>query len=131
MPPGTDNATLHAAASTVSCPGGHIHVDNQTHQITREDRPPVTIPLQTIRVGDIAFAGVGGDMGARIGQTIRADSPIKNTIVVSQLAGTVGYILPDESYLHPGHGIGGSSLKPGCAEQAIPKGIAGLLADSK
>ena len=70
-------------------------------------------------------------MGTKIGQEIRADSPVRNTIVISQLAGTVGYILPDDSYVHPGHGVGGSPLKPGCAERAIPKALAGLLSQSR
>jgi len=127
MAPAVSNVTLQAAASTVTCPGGHVRVDNQTHQVTLEDRPPVAIPVAAIRIGDIAFAAVGGDMGTKIGQEIRADSPVKNTILVSQLAGAIGYILPDASYEHPGHGVAGSPLKAGCAAKAVPEGIAALL----
>jgi len=66
-------------------------------------------------------------MGTKIGQEIRAASPVKNTILVSQLAGAIGYILPDASYEHPGHGVAGSPLKAGCAAKAVPEGIAALL----
>jgi hypothetical protein len=131
MAAGISDVVLQSAAGTATCPGGHIRVDSQTHEITQEDRPLVNIPLQTIRLGDIAFAAVGGDVGTKIGQEIRTASPEKNTIIVSQLAGAIGYILPDESYLHPGHGISGSPLKSGCAEHAIPGGIAGLLGSQK
>ena len=127
MSTGVSNVTLQSATSTVTCPGGHVSVDNQTHQITMEDRPPVAIPVSAIRIGDIAFAAVGGDMGTKIGQEIRAVSPVKNTILVSQLAGAVGYILPDASYEHPSHGVAGSPLKSGCAEHALLDGIASLL----
>ena len=127
MPPGTSNVKLQASASTVTCPGGHIRIDNKSHEVTLEERPPVAIPVSTIRINDIALVGVGGDLGSKIGQEIRSASPARNTVVVTQMAGAIGYILADESYQHPGHGVAGSPLKAGCVELALPGAIAGLL----
>ena len=47
MKPGVSKVTLQAAAGTAVCPGGRTRMDNQTHQITSTDGPPVTIPLAT------------------------------------------------------------------------------------
>lgn len=127
MRPGTSNVSLQAASTSVTCPGQRIHMDNQTGLVTTEEKPPVTIPLATIRIDDIAMAAVGGDVGSEIGREIRAASPVPHTIVTTMLAGAVGYILPDSAYQHPGHGLGGSPLKAGCAEHALPEGIASLL----
>ena len=127
LKPGASNVTLRAMTSSATCPGGRIRVDNKTGQVTATDTAPVTIPLATIRIDDIAIAAVGGDVGSAIGREIRAASPVAHTVVTTMLAGSVGYILPDASYQHPGHGLGGSPIKSGCAEQALPKGIADML----
>jgi hypothetical protein len=127
MNPGKSNVTLQALTGTATCPGGRTRVDNQTHQVVSTDGPPVVIPMSVIKINDIAIAAVAADMGNQIGKEIKQVSPIPNTMVVSQLAGAVGYILPDASYEHPGHGLGGSPVKAGCAEKAIPNGIASLL----
>jgi hypothetical protein len=38
----------------------------------------------------------------------------------------IGYIMIDDAYAHPGHGLAGSPLKPGCAERAIVDGLVRL-----
>jgi hypothetical protein len=40
---------------------------------------------------------------------------------------SVGYILADASYAHPGQGLTKSPLKAGCAEQAIVSGLVSLI----
>ena len=127
MKEGKSDVTLQAATGTATCPGGRTRMNNQTHQITTTDGPQVEIALSVIKINDIAIAGVAADMGNQIGKEIKQASPVPNTMVVSQLAGAVGYILPDASYEHPGHGLGGSPIKAGCAEKAIPNGIASIL----
>jgi hypothetical protein len=127
MKPGASNITLQATAGSVTCPGGRTRLDNKTGLVSATDGPPVTIPVQTIKMGDVAIAAVAGDLGSEIGREIRTASPVPDTVVVTMLAGSVGYILPDASYRHPGHGLGGSPIKSGCAEQVLPKGIADML----
>lgn len=127
MKAGESNVMLQAKAGSATCPGGRIRMNPQTHEINRTDGTPVTIPLETIKIGDIALAGVSADIANQIGKEIKQASPVPNTMVISQVSGNVGYILSDASYEHPGHGLGGSPIKSGCAENAIPDGIAGLL----
>jgi hypothetical protein len=126
MQPAASTVTLRAASGSVSCPGQRFQTDAQTGKVTAEDRPPVSIPLSAIRINDFAFAALGGDVGSDIGKKIRAASPVPNTILVTVLAGQVGYILSDASYALPGH-VRQSPLKPGCAEHALSQGVADLL----
>lgn len=127
MEPGAADVSIEAAAGAVTCPGAKNRVDNQTGQLTQQDTGPVAIPVSTIRVDDIAIVSVGGDMASEVGQKIRAASPVTHTVVTTMVAGAVGYILPDSYYLHPGHAVAGSSLKAGCVEKELPKGIAEML----
>ena len=126
-PEGFSTAPLSGAVSQVSCPGEHRVVDHATGAFTVEPHEPVSIPISAIRIGDIAFAGVGGDVGSSIGMSIKKGSPVANTTVVTMTAGAIGYILPDASYEHPGHGLMGSLLKSGCAEPALVSGLQSLI----
>jgi hypothetical protein len=131
MPAGSSNVSLAATTDAVSCPGEHRQMNRTSGQVVVESRPPVSIPLAVIRIGDIALAGVGGDLGTGIGQSIKAASPAPHTTVVSMIAGSIGYIMPDSSYAHLGHGVMGSPLKAGCAQQAIVGGLKPMLANKK
>jgi hypothetical protein len=132
MKQGASDVEIHTASGTVTCPGQHRTLDRNTGEMTVEDRPPVSIPLTAIRMNDIALAAVGGDIASDIGAVLRTASPVPHTMVVTMLAGSVGYVLTDASYAHPGHGLAGSSLKSGCAEHALVQGMGQLLStDSK
>lgn len=126
MQPGASTVTLEAADGTATCPGQHVSTDRETGKVSVEARPPVSIPLSVVKINDIAFAAVGADVGSEFGNEIRTASPVPHTFVISMLAGSVGYVLSDASYSHPGH-VRESPVKPGCAEQAIPNGLAQLL----
>ena len=127
MPPGDSDVHLDAESSAVACPGQHFKLDRDTGKATVEDRPPVSIPISAIRINDIALGAVGGDIATNIGAAIRTASPVPHTMIITMLAGSVGYILTDASYEHPGHGLAGSPLKAGCAEHALSEGMAQLL----
>jgi hypothetical protein len=127
MQPGASDVDLYAASNTVSCPGQHLKIDHDTGKVTVEDRPPVSIPISMIRINDIAIAGISGDVASQIGAAIRVASPVAHTMVVTMLAGSVGYILTDANYTHPGHNLAGSPLKSGCAERALTDGMVRLL----
>ena len=129
MPAGASDVRLSTSTSAVSCPGEHRQMDRATGQITAQDRPPVSIPLSVIRIGDIALAGIGGDVGVGIGLDVKAASPVAHTTVVTMTAGSIGYIFPDANYVHQGHGVIGSPLKAGCAEPAILGALKPMLAN--
>ncbi|MFM2289512.1 MAG: hypothetical protein RL684_2655, partial [Pseudomonadota bacterium] len=127
LEPGTSTVEIHTAKGTATCPGQKLRVDQQTGKVTTEDRPPVDIPLATLRINDIVLAGVGGDVGTEIGQHLKAESPFRHTTMVTMAGDPVGYLLTDASYERPGHGIAGSPVKAGCADQAVVGGLLKLL----
>jgi neutral ceramidase len=126
MEPAESNVTIQAATKGIFCPGRSTHMDIQTHETVETDGPSVDIPLSTIRINDILIAAVGGDVASRIGEEIRSASLARETVVLTQMAGSVGYILPDASYIRPSHGLAGTRLKAGCAEIALPQAVAAM-----
>lgn len=126
MGPGATRARIGVASVEISCPGQRYQRDPQGGAPTRTDTPPVAISVSVIRIGDIVLAGVGADIASDIGKTIKAASPLRQTMVVTMTAGSVGYVLNDDSYRQPGHGAMGSPVKPGCAGPALAEGVARL-----
>jgi hypothetical protein len=125
MPAGTGSVKLSAAARTVSCPTEKRTVDRATGSVTVADGPPAQIPLSVIRIGDIAVAGVGANLGSIIGQHLKSASPLPQTTLVTVLAGSAGYILDDATLASPAGKTG--NLKPGCAENAIVQGLVAMI----
>jgi len=126
MPAGTADVKISAAAKTVPCPA-----QARGNQPGDAPLPPVQIPLSLIRINDIALAGVGGDVGTEIGEKFKAASPVKDSTMITMTSGSVGYILADSSYTHPGHGLMGSPIKAGCAEKAIVEGLLSMMGNEK
>lgn len=128
MPAGAARARVDAAATSATCPGQHRHLDARTGQFVSDPAPSVAIPLNVVRIDDIALAGVGGDVGSEIGMAVKQASPAPHTTLVTVTAGSVGYVLADASYARDSHGVTGSPLAPHCAEPAIVSGLNGLIA---
>jgi hypothetical protein len=131
LPPGAAQARIAAASGSAICPGQQLRIDPKTGKAVAKDEPPVAIPLSMIRVNDIALAGVGGDIASQIGQTFKARAPVPHAMMISMAGDSVGYILGDASYVHPGHGLTKSHLKAGCAERAIVEGLVQLTRSAK
>ena len=123
---------IAASASSVRIPGQKINLDRKNGKVLSvEKRADVEIPVSVITIGSkndgLAFEAVGGDVAAKLGSEIRSSSPYKNTVFVTMLAGSVGYILDDESYKKPKHNAAGSPIQPGYAKKAISDGFKMLL----
>ncbi len=126
MQPGTGSVKISAAAKTVSCPTQRRSPNQAAGSTVAEDGPPAQIPLNLIRIGDIAVAGVGGNVGTEIGKKFKAASPLPQSTMLTVTSGSVGYILDDATYANPGS-IKTGSLKPGCAENAIVQGLVEMI----
>jgi hypothetical protein len=127
MPEGAGTVELSAAAKEVMCPGQKVRWDAKTDAATFTDLPPVAIPLNVVRINDIGLIGVGGNVPTELGAKIQAASPFSTTTLIGDTSGTVGYILPDKAYEHPGHDLAGDPLKAGCAESAILHGLSEMM----
>jgi neutral ceramidase len=124
MPAGTAEVKLAASSKLVPCPGKD---PVQPGKGPGGAPPQVQIPLGLIRINDIALASVAGDVGTEIGEKFKATSPLPNSTMITMTSGSIGYILPDSSYRLMTHGVKGSPLKQGCAEQAIVQGLVDLI----
>ena len=131
MPEGTDTVKLSATAKGVSCPGQKVRWDAKTDKATITDLPPVPIALNVIRINDIVLAGIAGNVPTELGAKIKAASPSRHTTLIGNTSGTVGYILPDSAYEHPGHDLAGDPLKKGCAWPAIVGGFSEMMGGKK
>ena len=110
---------------TFSCPG---RVRNDADNPAREnvfpgykDGPDVTLKVGVLRLGEIVFAWVNGEVYSQIGMRLKAEAPASKTLMVTLANGSAGsgYIYSDEAYSHLTFQVIGSRLKPGCAEAKI------------
>jgi hypothetical protein len=83
--------------------------------------------LNVIDINDIVLAGVARNQPSELGNKIRAASPSRNTRLFGDTSDTVGYLLPDSAYEHPGHDHAGDPLKKGCARPAILGGLTAMM----
>jgi len=66
-----------------------------------------------ISLGDIAFAGIGGEPFVELGRRISAASPFKTTVLCGLTNGSDGYIPTSQAYSEGGYEVKGSTLKEG------------------
>jgi hypothetical protein len=69
--------------------------------------------LSAVKIGDLVFAGVGGEPFSEIGRRILDLSPFKTTVLCCLTNNSSGYIPTSKAYEEGGYEAGSSSLKPG------------------
>jgi hypothetical protein len=120
-----DTARIWAGQQTFTCPG---RIRNDADNPAREnvfpgykDGPDVMLKVGLLRLGDIDFVTVNGEIYSEIGMRLKAEAPDNKLIVVTLANGSAnsGYIYSDEAYSHLTFQVIGSRLKPGCAEGKI------------
>jgi neutral ceramidase len=81
----------------------------------------VNLKVGLLRIGDINFVTVNGEVYSKIALKVKAASPASKTIMVTLANGAAnsGYIYSDDAYSHLTFQVIGSRLKPGCAEGKI------------
>jgi neutral ceramidase len=120
-----DSAHIWAAQETFACPGRvRLDADNPARENVfpgYKDGPDVNLKVGVLRIGDINFATVNGEVYSDIAMRLKAEAPASKTIVVTLANGSAnsGYIYSDAAYSHLTFQVIGSRLKPGCAEGKI------------
>ena len=71
------------------------------------------------RLGNIGFAGWGGEVFNEIGQMVKAGSPFRHTFIMTHCNGAAGYLPTRESYPEGGYEVQGSAFGPGAAEALV------------
>lgn len=82
--------------------------------------------LSAVRVGELVFAGIGGEPFTELGNRICADSPYKNTILCALTNSAGGYIPTRKAYEEGGYEARSSHLKPG-GDDIVVQGMKELL----
>jgi hypothetical protein len=82
--------------------------------------------LQIIRLGDIVFVGIPGEMYARLGLDLRRRSPFRHTCIIGLANEEIGYIPDRQAYIDGGYQtwVGWHSpLEPGTGEAMVDQAI--------
>lgn len=74
--------------------------------------PPVRMPLQAIRLGDIVFATFPNEVYSEIGLAVKKRSPYDKTFILTVAGGHGGYIPTAAEYLEGGYVANGSPFAP-------------------
>jgi neutral ceramidase len=123
--------TIAAGQKTVTCPGRkRTDSGREGHPGTYVDGDPVAIRLGALRIGNIALTSVDAELYTAIGQRLKRESPMADTVMVTLANGRAnsGYIPNDTAFGAETFQVLGSNLKPGCAETAIVDGLLDLIA---
>jgi neutral ceramidase len=121
----TETARIHAAQETITCPGRvRLDADNPARENVfpgYRDGPDIGLKVGLLRIGDIHFVTVNGEVYSEIATRLKAEAPASRTVVVTLANGFAnsGYIYSDAAYSHLTFQVIGSRLKPGCAEEQI------------
>jgi len=119
------NARIWGGQETFACPGRvRLDADNPARENVfpgYKDGPDVNLKVGVLRLGDINFVTVNGEVYSEIGMRLKAEAPASKTLFVTLANGSAnaGYIYSDKAYSHLTFQVIGSRLKPGCAEGKI------------
>ena len=120
-----DTARIWARQETFTCPGRvRLDAENPARENVfpgYKDGPDVNLKVGLLRLGDINFVTVNGEVYSHIATRLKAEAPATKTIMVTLANGSAnsGYIYSDNAYSHLTFQVIGSRLKPGCAEGRI------------
>ena len=121
----TDTARIWGGQEVFACPGRvRLDADNPARENVfpgYKDGADVNLKVGLLRIGDIHFATVNGEVYSQIAMRLKAEAPANKTILVTLANGSAnaGYIYSDAAYSHLTFQVIGSRLKPGCAEGKI------------
>ena len=84
--------------------------------------------LSAIKIGELVFAGVGGEPFTDIGNRIKADSPVAHTVLCCLTNSAGGYIPTSKAYAEGGYEARGTVLKVG-GDDILVEGMHRLLSE--
>jgi neutral/alkaline ceramidase-like enzyme len=124
----SSEASIRGSQKVVTCPGQKVAAGPRPRKDYQfEAADPVNIRLSLLMVGNVALAGVSGEVLTPIYERLRAESPFNPTIMVTHANGSSGYIPNDAAYDQTSYEITTTHLKRGCAENAIVGGFLDIM----
>lgn len=87
-----------------------------------------TFTLSAIKIGEVVFAGIGGEPFTEVGNRICSKSPFKATLLCCLTSSAGTYIPTQEAYDEGGYEVKSSVIKPG-GDAIITEGMLQLLGE--
>ena len=106
------NGAIESAKMTVKA-NGKKSLESRFPNQKLESSDNVAINLSTLKIGTIVFAGVSGELMTEIGMRIKAESPLKNTVIITHCNGSSGYLCTNLAYPEGGYEVMVSRTMPG------------------
>ena len=106
------NGNIEALQMTVMANGKKPSESRLPNQ-KLESNDNVEINLATLKVGNVLFAGVSGELMTEIGMRIKAESPFRNTVIITHCNGNSGYLCTNLAYPEGGYEAMVSRTMPG------------------
>ena len=104
--------SINASQRLISLPGKLPSGSNQP-EVDFKPGPDVEVRLTVIKVGNIVFAGISGEVFTEIGLRIKELSPFRNTIVITHCNGASGYLITDQAFSEGGYEVSVTRALPG------------------
>ena len=100
----------------------------EASRIIKLENGPTSVPfyLSAVKIGELVFAGIGGEPFTEIGTRICEGSPFKETVLCCLTNTQGGYIPTTKSYSEGGYEARSSQLAPG-GDDIIVNGMLDLL----
>ncbi len=121
-------AEIRGVQKVITCPGKKTLSGGKPGEKTVfGPGDPQPIRLSLLRINDVAFAGVSAEVLTMIGQRLKKESPLRNTMLVANCNGSSGYLPDDASYEQVSYEIAVSRVQKGCAEKGVVEGFLEML----
>lgn len=106
------DGNIQAMQMTVMANGKKPLENRQPNQKLVSDKN-IAINLSALKIGNIVFAGISGEVMTEIGMRIKSESPHKNTVIVTHCNGSSGYLCTNLAYPEGGYEAMVSRTMPG------------------
>ena len=117
--------SISATQRLITLPGKQ-NTRSNFPQIAYEPGPNLDVRLSALKIGNIVFAGISGEVMNEIGLDVKKLSPFKNTYVISHCNGSSGYLVTDEAYSEGGYEVRTTRALLG-AEKAIIENLVDMI----
>ncbi len=116
---------IAALQKTVSAPGKK-RLESRFPDQDLESADNIEIKLSALKIGNVLFAGISGEVMTEIGMQIKKESPFSNTVVITHCNGSSGYLCTDSAYPEGGYEIMVTRAMPG-TEGLITESLLGMI----
>ncbi len=116
---------IRAIQKSIYLPG-KVEDPNRLHHQAYDPGNDVEVRLSAIKIGNVIFAGVNGEVFNQIGVKLKNLSPYSNTFFLTHCNGSCGYLVSDEAIPKGGYEVRSTSAQSG-AESGIIEGFLQMI----